>query len=235
MPACESCGTDRAADRVCSRCGHPVLSGEASRLAGEAADLTAIGQRDLAIRKIQQAIKLDESAWFPRLKLAFLYGEKAALGEAALERLAEREFREAMRLGPLERDVHAARIERAARRGGLAILRAEYSEKKGEIPVFGEFLGMIEAMESAAKLGGQTEEKVPPPAENYRAKMFLVAGLLTAVCTFGMVIKMIVKNQSDFDYVFVGGGDFWASLVFLTATMVLGLEFLRASGKLKKK
>ena len=104
----------------------------------------------------------------------------------------------------------------------------------GTLAIAAECLKMIEAMEQVAKIT-VPEKVLPPPAENYNAKMLLVSGLLTGLCTFGMLVKMIVKNQSDFDYVFIGGGDFWASLVFLTATMVLGLEFLRASGKLKKK
>jgi len=234
MPACESCGTDKPDNRPCARCGHPLLAGEASRLMGDAADLLAVGQMELAIRKIQQAAKLAEDSWVPRLKLGQIYEEKASRGEPALQRLAEREFSEAMRLGPGEREVHATRIERIARRGGLALLRAEYAEKIGTLAVAGECLKMIDALEQAAKLTGPVI-KLPPPAENYRAKMFLVSGLLTFVCTFGMLIKMVVKYRNDFDYVFIGGGDFWATMVFLTATMVLGLEFLRASGKLKKK
>ena len=234
MPVCESCGADKENNRICPRCGHPLLSGDASRIIAEAADLSLVGQSDLAFRKIQQAAKLAEDSWVPRLKLAMLYEAKAAEGQPALQRLADREYSEAMRLGPMEREVHAARIERAFRRGGLAILRNEYAEKQASHPLYAECLGMIEAMEIAAKVS-VPDEPIPPPSENYRAKMFLVAGILTAVCTFGMLIKMLVKNQEDFDYVFVGGADFWATLFWLTATMVLGLEFLRASGKLKKK
>jgi len=200
----------------------------------EAADLSDVGQADLALRKIQQAAKLAEGSWVPRLKLGQIFESKALAGDQALQRLADREFSEAMRLGPMERDVHAARIERAVRRGGLAILRAEYTDKRETLPIAGECLRMIESLEQAAKLSG-TEEQLPPPPENYRAKMFLICGVLTAVGTFTMLIKMIMMNRADLDYIFVGGLDFWAAMVFLTATLVLGLEFLRASGKLKKK
>jgi len=214
-------------------CGHPVVGAEASKLLIEAADMAIVGQHEISLRKIQQAVKLEEKSWLLRLKLGILYDAKASSGEVALQRLADREFSEAMRLGPLEREVHAARIERIARRGGLELLRAEYTEKQVEQPIFAECLRMVDAMEKASKLT-MPQESIPPPAENYRAKMFLVASLLTGVGTFGMMVKMIVKSQNDADYVFVGRGDFWASLVCLTGTMILGLEFLRASGKLKK-
>ena len=118
MPVCESCGTDKSDERLCTRCGHPLLAGDASRLMAEAADLAMVGQSDLALRKIQQAAKLAENSWIPRLKLGELYEARAAMGESALQRLADREFAEAMRLGPMEREVHASRIERIARRGG---------------------------------------------------------------------------------------------------------------------
>jgi len=234
MPACESCGMEKTAGRPCPRCGHPLLAGDASRLMVEAADLAAVGQGELALRKIQQAVKLAGDSWLPRLKLGQLYESRAALGETALQRLADREFAEAMRLGPLELEVHAARIERMAGRGGLPLLRAEYTEKTGTLPVAADCLKIIDALEQASKITA-AGEVIPPPSENYKAKMLLVSGLLTGVCTFGMIVKLLVKNQSDFTYVFVGGADFWATLVLLTATMVLGLEFLRASGKLKKK
>lgn len=234
MPACEICGVETGEGRPCARCGHPLVSAEASRLMAEAADLSSVGQPELALRKIQQAAKLDGNSWVPRLKLAMIYESRASSGEPALQTLAERELSEAMRLGPMEREVHAARIERAARRGGLQLLRGEYTEKLDTLPVAGECLRMIEAMEQAAKAAGEGE-KLPPPAQNYRAKMFLVSGLMSAICTFGMVLKVVVKYQNYNDYVFVGGGDFWATLLWLTATMVLGLEYLRASGKLKKK
>jgi hypothetical protein len=234
MAACESCGKEKPENRNCNRCGFPALTGDASRLMAEAADLAEVGQADQALHKIQQAAKLSGDSWIPRLKLGQIFEAKAMAGNPGLQRLADREFSEAMRLGPLERDVHAARIERVARRGGLALLRAEYTEKLQTLPVAAECLRMIDALEQAARVAG-AEEPIPPPAENYRAKMFLVSCVLAALGTFTMLIKMIMMNRAEFDYVFVGGLDFWVALVFLTSSMVLGLEFLRASGKLKKK
>ena len=233
MPVCESCGNALLGEGACSRCGNPVLTGEAARLVGESSDLLAVGQVELSLRKAQQAVKSAPDSWIPRLRLAELYWKKAESGEAALERLGDREMAEAMRLGPAEKAVHTAHIARISRSGDFEALRTEYKARLEGLPVAEECLKMIDAMETSAKLLDEGE-KIGSAGAGYRAKMFAGSAIITMVAGGAILVKMALKGLNDPEYRMIGGKDFIMAAVFVTATLALGLEFLRASGKLKK-
>jgi len=232
MEACESCGAALSAAGPCARCGHPAVSAAAAKALAEASDLVAVGQYDIALRRTQAAVKEAPESWLPRLRLAQLYGRKAVDGEPALQRLADREMGEAMRLGPLEKEVHFVRIASLAKGGGFTALRADYEGRKGVLPAAEECLKMIDALESAAAFArGQAN---PVDNLNIRARMFLMTSVITGVGTLGILVEIMWQIRNRPEYEMMASVDFYLCSGLLTATGILALEFLRAKGIIKK-
>lgn len=232
MAECESCHAPLAGARSCARCGHPLVQGEAASLLGEAADLVAVGQPDLALRKTQQAAKLSPEAWLPRLRLAVMFDRKVARGETSLRPLADREMSEALRIAPEEMEIHSVIIAQRIRSGGFAAVRAEYEARRGKLAVADECLKIIDALESA---GGAARKVLETEgASPYKERMFLIAALLTGAGVIGLVVGMAIKFMQKGPYSLLASVDFYLSLVLFAATGILAMEFLRAKGILKK-
>jgi len=217
---CEVCGADRGEGGACVRCGHPALAAEASRALAEAADLLREGSVDQAIRRVQQAVKAAPEAWLPHLKLAALYERKADAGESTLLRLADREFTEAVKLGPLEREPHVARLGLAARLGRLPFLKAEYERRRDDLPFAADCLRMIAALELAKPAPATGDLRFP----NTPPRILLLGGgigLMLGLALLSVVTWGSVNDQSSS---LLAQPGLYLSIVLLTGAAVLLLE-----------
>lgn len=219
MP-CEICGADRGEGGPCARCGHPVIAAEAARALAEAADLLRDGGVDQAIRRVQQAVKAAPEAWLPHLKLAVLYERKAGGGEAPLLRLADREYTEAVKLGPLEREPHVARLGLAARLGRLPFLKAEYERRKDELPFAPDCLRMIGALELARTAPATGDLRFP----NTPPRMLLLGGGIGLMLGLALLSVVTWGSVNDETSSLLGQPGLWVSIVLLTGSAVLLLE-----------
>jgi len=230
--ACGICGAETGQGARCTRCGFPELGEAHARLMADSMDLLGKGLADRAARSLQQILRENRESWLAHLRLAVLYERKVEAGEDAFRRLADREYGEALRLGPAERDVHVARIGYAAKTGGLAQVKEEFRDKWKEVPFADECLRMMEGLEKSASLPPPVE---PPGNRSLKMKMFIAAASLTAlggIMEFALVLR---RSLGEEEYAMMKSMDFFWCVVFVTATAILVMEALRAKGVLKKK
>ena len=227
---CKVCGGELPAHPAggsasCPRCAFPAVPEEAARALLEAEELLGAGSLDRSIRRLQHAAKLAPESHLPRLRIAAAYERKAREGEAAFLRLADRESREAVRLAPLSRDAHVARLGIAAKMGGLMGLKAHYEARVDEHPFAGECLKMIEALEEVATTRSRIDAATGGAKTKARHLFFGAAGAGFA----GLVqLALVIYRSLDDDYVLTGSLDFYICVVLLTTGGVLALEGWRA-------
>jgi len=223
---CPLCGAEKPEDAPCPRCGHPGLPEEAAKALAEAHGLAAAGAIDQSIRAIQRAVKASPESALPHLKLAQAYERKVQGGETALGRLAEREFREALRIAPADREVHISRLGFWARTGRLGFLRAEYRGKGKDLPFAGECLRILDALEQSGTVAGSLD--AASGAAALRARYFVATAF--GLGAIGLVELSVVVHGAltDDQYVMMGHMDFYVSVGCLTATAILVLEAWRA-------
>src|SRR5262245_5159853 len=93
------------------------------------------GELDAAIRAFQRVLRTMPDSFAARLHLARAYDRKArAAGDAAARLLCGKEFAEAIRLVPPDRDAHVQLIEVAAALGKSADLRRRYESVWSGLP-----------------------------------------------------------------------------------------------------
>lgn len=214
------------------RCGHPAVQGEAAKLLGEAADLASVGQHDLALRRVQQAVKAEPGSWVPRVRLAAIYEGRADAGEAALRALAERELAEALRLSPEEMEVHTAVIASRIRRSGITAVRAEYEARRGTLGVAEECLRIIDSLEASKDIAGKVAVVMGPSI--YRVRMFGISAVVTAVGFVLAAIGLFVRFFREGPSRIFSSPEFYICVLLFASTGILAMEFFRAKGILKK-
>lgn len=209
----------------CPQCGHPQVPEPAAKALAEARSLVAVGALDHSIRLIHSAIKAAPDSPLPHLRLAQAYERKVQGGETALAAAADREFREALRLAPADRDVHLARLGFWVRAGRLAALRAEYRRRREELPFAEECLKILDGLERSAAIPDAMD--VATGAASLRARyIFWVAGGLAAigVVELGVVIHAAINDDN---YVMMADMDFFFAVAGMTAASILVLEGFR--------
>lgn len=223
--ACEICGTESGgapgAGTPCVRCGFPAVGAEPAGLLAEAAGLVRDGEVDRAIRKVQQAAKAAPEAWLPRVRLAVLYERKGLAGEEPLLRLADREYAEAIRLAPQEREPHVARLGLSARLGRLPLLRDEYKRRRDELPFAADCLRIIDALEGTvmtARPAGDLRFPNTPP------RLLLLAGGVALLLGLALLSVVTWGSVNDEGMSITAQPGLWVSIVLLTGAAVLLLE-----------
>jgi hypothetical protein len=225
--ACVVCGLPTPAENGgCPRCGHPLVGDETARILLEGTKLAADGLLDQSIRSFQKAVRTAPDSFVPRLKLAAACARKGLGGEEALLKLAEREYDTALRLAPLERAVHVARLGLAARRGGLPALKAEYEARSGELPFAAECLKMIAALE-----GGVVAGSVAAPDDGKRKARYLFMGAAAAVLLGGLSLFIVIYRTIDRGGVDVFSVDFLLCVGLFTAAGAMTRDGLRERKK----
>jgi len=223
---CAVCGAEKAEDAPCSRCGHPALPEEAAKALAEAQGLLAAGALDHSIRVILRAVKAAPDSPLPHLRLAQAYERKVQGGETALGRPAEREYREALRIAPTDREVHVARLGFWARTGRLETLRAEYRGRSKDLPFAGECLRILDALAQSGAVADSLD--AASGATSLRVRYFLATAF--GLGAIGLVELGVVVHGAlgDDQYVMMAHMDFFICVTVLTAGGILLLEARRA-------
>jgi hypothetical protein len=224
---CAVCGLASSADDgVCRRCGHPAVREETARIILEASELAADGLMDSAIRKFLQAVRTEPDSYISRLKLASAYARRGLEGEETLLKLAEREYDTALRLAPLERRVHLARLGLAAKLGRLPALRAEYEARSGELPFAGECLRMISVLENTP-----TVVRGEIPGEGKRKARYLFMGAATAGLTGSLTLFIVIFRTIQRGGIDVFSAEFVLCVVLFTAAGAMTADGIRMAKK----
>ena len=210
----------------CPRCGYPLVGAETARVLLEGTKLAADGLLDQSIRSFQKAVRMAPDSFVPRLKLAAAYVRKGLGGEEALLKLAEREYDTALRLAPLDRTVHLARLGLAARRGSLPSLKAEYEARSGELPFAAECLKMIAALETGGVAGSAVD-----PDDGKRKVRYLFMGAAAALLMGGLSLFFVIYRAIDRGGVDVFSVDFLLCVGLLTAAGAMTMDGLRERKK----
>ena len=219
---CQVCGIEKPEEARCPQCGHPEVPEAAAKLLAEARSLVAAGELDRSIRTAPDAA-------LPHLRLAQGYERKLLGGEMALQALVEREFREALRLSPRDREVHIARLGFWVRTGRLPFLKAEYERRKEELPFAEECLKILDVLGRSVAIADSVDAVTG--AATMRARYFFIsaAGLGTVgLVELGVVITRILNDEQ---YAMMAHMDFFICAGCLTAAGILILEALRARKK----
>lgn len=174
---CKACGNETASERLCLKCGHPEVNEEQARLLRQAFDYLVSGELDRAIKNIQPVIRSSPGSFLAHCLLADAYRRKAGK-EKPLRALASREYNEALKLLPPDRDAHVYFIGLAGSQGELESLDLAYPEISRDLPFAAECRRMI----NAASYAGSPSE-VPP----FRITNYISAKALT-ITTAGAFI-----------------------------------------------
>lgn len=226
--SCRICGAETAEGDPCGQCGCPRVPDATAKALAEARDLVAVGALDQSIRLIHAAIKAAPDDFLPHLRLAQAYERKIQGGEASFVVPAEREFREALRLAPADREVHVARLALGVRAGRLAALRAEYRRRE-DLPFSAECLKILDTLARTTAVAEAVDAATG--AADLRGRFLLVfAAALAAVglVELGVVVHRAMHSEA---YVMMASMDFYISVACLTAAGVLALEAIRARNR----
>jgi hypothetical protein len=185
--ACKSCGNEAASEQLCMKCGQPEVDENSSRLLRQASDYLTAGEPDRAIRNIQPVIRSVPGSFLAHYLLADAYQRKAKQ-EKSLRPFALREYNEALKLLPPDREAHVALIGLAGRVRELDALEQAYPEKARDLPFAAECRKMI----GAALFAGEPTEVGPFRLTNYVSRRALV---ILALCAAGVAATYYLSNS----------------------------------------
>lgn len=216
---CPVCGGAAEAGVRCPQCGAPDVPEDAARALAEARVLAASGDLDRSIRVIHAAVKAAPGAALPHLRLAEAYERKMRGGETALTSLADREFREALRLAPADRDVHISRLGFWTRAGRLNALRLEYTRRREELPFADECLRILDTLERSGAVAGALDAASGATALRARYLFISAAGL--GVIGLVEVSVVVYSAMRDDEYVMMSDMNFFVAVAGLTTAAIL--------------
>jgi len=224
---CEVCGMERVAGSpVCVQCGYPLVGAESAHAMKEAADLSAIGDLDNAIRKLQQAARSSPESYIPHLKLVALLKRKAVDGGVVFKRLAEQECRKALAFAPLEKEVHFERVRMALELGdNMEALKVQYEAKERELPFAGEVVKMIDALSTLAVT--RVADTLPPAQAKLRFRLLFLGALFVGTSGIIQLVVVLKKASADAAFRILGSASFYQCIALLTGAAVFMAEAVR--------